>query len=365
MLDGPFDAHASPLWRAGASCRSRAPRWLVARALDPQPGERVLDLCAAPGGKTTHLAALMGDEGEIVAVERHAGRAERAARDRARACAPTIVDVRVGDAAASAAPTGRFDRVLVDPPCSGLGTLRSAPRPALAREPAPIDALAAEQRAILDAAARRRCAPGRAARLLDLHALPAENERQTTRSLGPPSATSRWTSVPHGRSAPRPDRRLLHRAAELSRDRATRRPRDRVPGLPRALAAADQPAPAATAACTACTASSCARSARTAVSTRRSCACPRTAHVRSATPAAARCSAHLSDTDAAQRRPVDPLGRLRPPGRAGRRGPRRRRARHPRRRHGRPLRPADHVGPRSSRRSRADPRRGRDRSTCI
>ncbi len=37
---------------------------LVARAVDPQPGERVLDLCAAPGGKTTHLAALMGGEGE-------------------------------------------------------------------------------------------------------------------------------------------------------------------------------------------------------------------------------------------------------------------------------------------------------------
>src|SRR3712207_6980247 len=45
----------------------------VSRALDPQPGETVLDLCAAPGGKTTHLAALMRDEGRVVAVERHPG----------------------------------------------------------------------------------------------------------------------------------------------------------------------------------------------------------------------------------------------------------------------------------------------------
>ena len=60
--------------RARSWPQSRAAQ-RVARAVDPQPGERVLDLCAAPGGKTTHLAALMGRRGEVVAVERHAGRA--------------------------------------------------------------------------------------------------------------------------------------------------------------------------------------------------------------------------------------------------------------------------------------------------
>ena len=49
---------------------------MVARALAPRPGDRVLDLCAAPGAKTTHLAALAGDDGQLVAVERHAGRAD-------------------------------------------------------------------------------------------------------------------------------------------------------------------------------------------------------------------------------------------------------------------------------------------------
>jgi 16S rRNA (cytosine967-C5)-methyltransferase len=93
--------------------------------LDPQPGERVLDLCAAPGGKTTHLAALMEDRGEIVAVERHAGRAEALRRTAARMGAG-IVSVRTGDAAGPHEP-GAYDRVLVDPPCSDLGTLASRP----------------------------------------------------------------------------------------------------------------------------------------------------------------------------------------------------------------------------------------------
>ncbi len=52
VLDGPFDVHGSPLWAAGAFLAQSRAAMLVARALDPQRGERVLDLCAAPGGKT-------------------------------------------------------------------------------------------------------------------------------------------------------------------------------------------------------------------------------------------------------------------------------------------------------------------------
>src|SRR5262249_54313450 len=84
-----------------------------------------LDLCAAPGGKTTHLAALMADSGEIVAVERHPGRAAALERTAARLQASSV-RVEVGDAAAPRGD-GPFDRVLVDPPCSGLGTLQSRP----------------------------------------------------------------------------------------------------------------------------------------------------------------------------------------------------------------------------------------------
>jgi 16S rRNA (cytosine967-C5)-methyltransferase len=123
----------------------------VARTLAPRPGERVLDLCAAPGGKTTHLAALMGDEGRVVAVERHAGRAEALRRTVARMGA-SCVEVRTADAA-EPQEADAYDRVLVDPPCSDLGTLAARPDVRWRKEPDTPAALAGAQAAILDAAA--------------------------------------------------------------------------------------------------------------------------------------------------------------------------------------------------------------------
>jgi 16S rRNA (cytosine967-C5)-methyltransferase len=149
VADAPFDAHGSPLFAAGALLPQSRASQLVARAVDPQAGERILDLCAAPGGKTTHLAALMGDVGEIVAVERNGDRAEQL---RATAARMHATSVRVVHADAAAYEADGFDRVLVDPPCSGLGTLRSRPDLRWRTDPAQIQALVAEQRAILDAA---------------------------------------------------------------------------------------------------------------------------------------------------------------------------------------------------------------------
>lgn len=125
VLGGPFDAFGSELFRQGALMPQARGSAVVARVLAPQPGERVLDLCAAPGGKTTHLAALMAGEGEVVAVELHPGRA-RALAETCRQMGAEHVQVMQADARDFADARG-FDRVLVDPPCSGLGTLQARP----------------------------------------------------------------------------------------------------------------------------------------------------------------------------------------------------------------------------------------------
>ena len=151
VLDGPFDAQHSELWRVGAIQPQSRASMLVSRVLDPQPGDRLLDLCAAPGGKTTHLAALIGNRGEIVAVERHPGRAAALERTATRLGAGSV---RVATADAAERRTdGPFDRVLVDPPCSGLGTLQSRPDLRWRARPEAIEELAVLQARILAAGA--------------------------------------------------------------------------------------------------------------------------------------------------------------------------------------------------------------------
>ena len=157
VVEGPFDAFAHPGWAAGAFTPQSRAAQRVGRFTAPQPGERVLDLCAAPGGKTTHLAALMRDEGEVVAVERHEGRAAALERTAARMHASSV-RVVCADAADFRDPAG-FDRVLLDPPCSGLGTLQSHPDLRWRVQPEDLPVLAAEQDRLLDAA-RANLRPG-------------------------------------------------------------------------------------------------------------------------------------------------------------------------------------------------------------
>ena len=102
---------------------------LPAVVLDPQPGERVWDACAAPGSKTSQLAALMDDSGLVVATDNNLGRLS-ALRSNAERLGVTNVAVTVEDARHhSLKPFGgdSYDRVLVDVPCSCEGTIRKNP----------------------------------------------------------------------------------------------------------------------------------------------------------------------------------------------------------------------------------------------
>ena len=151
VLEDPFDVHGSDLFQRGLVMPQSRGSMLVGRVADPQPGERVLDLCSAPGAKTTHLAALMEGRGEIVSVEASPARADELRANCAR-LGVRIVDVRTADAREPVDPGG-FDRVLLDAPCSDLGTLQSRPDARWRKDPAAIAELAALQRELLESAA--------------------------------------------------------------------------------------------------------------------------------------------------------------------------------------------------------------------
>ena len=126
----------------------------AAPLLDPQPGDSVLDLCAAPGGKTTHLAERMQNRGRIVAVDVSPDRLQRVPQNVAR-LGVSIVETRTIHEDGSDIPAGPFDAVLLDVPCSNTGVLGRRPEARWRLEPKDIHELSVIQRRLLDAACRR------------------------------------------------------------------------------------------------------------------------------------------------------------------------------------------------------------------
>ncbi|KGG12971.1 MULTISPECIES: 16S rRNA (cytosine(967)-C(5))-methyltransferase [Prochlorococcus] len=111
------------------SVQDRSSQW-IAPLLEAQPGERILDACSAPGGKATHLAELINDDGEIWAVDRSAKRLQKVAANAAR-LGLTSLNCFLYDASSllDVKPHWKnyFHRILIDAPCSGLGTLARNP----------------------------------------------------------------------------------------------------------------------------------------------------------------------------------------------------------------------------------------------
>jgi 16S rRNA (cytosine967-C5)-methyltransferase len=145
------DIEANPFFQQGYFTVQGESSMLDAHIVDPQPGETILDACSSPGGKAIHMAELMKGQGRIIAWDVHEHRVDLIERNRARMDA-RIVEPSVNDASADQPDLAdRFDRVLIDAPCSGLGIIHKKPDIKLNIKPEGLTELLGLQEKILTA----------------------------------------------------------------------------------------------------------------------------------------------------------------------------------------------------------------------
>lgn len=150
-LDRPVGVERLPGFAEGHVSVQDAAAQLAAPLLDPPAGARVLDACAAPGGKTAHLAELDPAPAEIVALEVDPGRAETLRAGLERLGVEATVQVADAGSPEDWWDGRPFDRILLDAPCSGTGVVRRHPDIKLLRRPGDIDRLVEQQARLLDA----------------------------------------------------------------------------------------------------------------------------------------------------------------------------------------------------------------------
>jgi 16S rRNA (cytosine967-C5)-methyltransferase len=128
VLQDPPPTSDLPFLKEGLYIIQDEASQLITSVVDPKPGERILDACAAPGGKTTHMAQRMENRGEIYALDLSQGKLDWI-EEMCQRLGIKIVKTAKGDAAVSLPVSDGlvFDRVLTDVPCSGFGTLRKNP----------------------------------------------------------------------------------------------------------------------------------------------------------------------------------------------------------------------------------------------
>lgn len=184
VVVGDVDLYALDEFRRGAFEVQDEGSQIVSHLVDARPGRRVLDACAGAGGKSLHLGALMRGRGELYCLDTNSRkltslqqRVRRSGLQNVRVVAdPDKVGQFLGDAAAS------FDRVLVDAPCSGTGTLRRKPDLKRRLRQTDVDELVAKQEAILDRFAPM-VKPGGRLVYVTCSVLERENEGQVGRFL--------------------------------------------------------------------------------------------------------------------------------------------------------------------------------------
>jgi len=211
-LEHPAPVGALPGFREGRVSVQDAGAQLAAPLLDVQSGQRVLDACAAPGGKTGHVLELAPLAGELVAVDvepRRMALVEDTLRRLERRAACRVADLTQPG---SLRDMGAFDRVLVDAPCSSTGVIRRHPDIKLLRRAADIETLAKTQQAILRTAFDA-LAPGGRLVYATCSLLPRENEAQVLALLAarPDALVLPWPEV----VALPPDARRLETGVQL------------------------------------------------------------------------------------------------------------------------------------------------------
>jgi 16S rRNA (cytosine967-C5)-methyltransferase len=175
----PHEVESLPGFSEGLVSVQDAAAQLAAPLLDPQPGERVLDACAAPGGKTLHLLQQQPGLRALVAVEVQAERLQRVRENLRRAALESKVELHAADVVQTAEwwDGGHFERILLDVPCTASGVIRRHPDIKWLRREQDVAALVEQQRKIL-AAVWPTLAPGGFLLYCTCSLLRQENERQ-------------------------------------------------------------------------------------------------------------------------------------------------------------------------------------------
>ncbi len=182
QLVNPGDITELPAFKEGRFTVQDESSMLCVRALDPQPGEKILDLCAAPGGKSTYMAERMRNSGLVEARDISDAKCARIMENVER-LGTSIVTAKVSDAAVPRPEdAGRWDRVLLDAPCSGLGVLRNKPDMKQHRGPEDLAELAKLQRQMMETAAQA-VRPGGVFVYSTCTLSPAENEENVASFL--------------------------------------------------------------------------------------------------------------------------------------------------------------------------------------
>jgi len=200
ILEHPVAVQLLPGFETAAVSVQDSAAQLAAPLLDARAGMRVLDACAAPGGKTLHLAQRTPDLAELVAVDHDPVRLQRVRENLDRGGHKALLITSDMAAPGAALAPASFDRVLVDAPCSGTGVIRRHPDIKLLRRPGDIGAFAQTQGRILRAAFEL-LRPGGRLIYCTCSVLPAENEQVVAGFL---SAEPRAAAAPWTDGVPRP-----------------------------------------------------------------------------------------------------------------------------------------------------------------